>query len=52
MTRPAPVLALRTASERPFAPARRDLDLLLTGFAAMLPLGAIEALLDRLEQRP
>ncbi len=50
MTRSDPVPALRVTAARPAA--HRDLDLLLSGFAAMLPLGVIEALLDRLEKQP
>ncbi len=33
-------------------PVLRDCDTLIAGLAALLPLGAIEALIDRLERRP
>ncbi len=49
-TDPTPVrLALR---DRPSAPLWRDAETMLASLSSLMPLGLIEALIDRLERRP
>jgi hypothetical protein len=52
MTRTDQFPANQVPSKRRADPIFRDCDTLLAGLASLLPLGAIEALIDRLERRP
>ena len=51
MTRTDPAPARLAPTDRLFAPLLRDADILLAGLSSLMPLGALEALMDRLEQR-
>lgn len=51
MTRTDPAPALLVPNDRQFAPKPRDTEALLAGLSSLMPLGAIEALMDRLERR-
>jgi hypothetical protein len=52
MTRTDHFPATQVPSPKRADPALRDCDTLIAGLASLLPLGAIEALIDRLERRP
>jgi hypothetical protein len=51
MTRTDPMPARLSPKDRPFAPAWRDAETLLAGLSSVMPLGVLEALMDRLEGR-